>query len=105
MAEATQKTTNYSPEMVDSLVAMYEELGNDGLDQIAAELDKTVRSVRSKLVRQGVYVASPKKAAAKQEGPSKKEILREIESNGFDVSGFEGATKAALSRLISVVAN
>ena len=80
MAEATQKTTNYSPEMVDSLVAMYEELGNDGLDQIAAELDKTVRSVRSKLVREGVYVASPKKAAAKQEGPSKKEILREIES-------------------------
>ena len=103
MAEA--KTTNYSAEMVDSMVAMYEELGNDGLDQIAAELDKTVRSVRSKLVREGVYVASPKKAAAKQEGPSKKEILREIESNGFDVSGFEGATKAALSRLISVVAN
>ena len=105
MAEATQKTTNYSPEQVDSLVAMYEELGNDGLDQIAAELDKTVRSVRSKLVREGVYVASPKKTAAKQEGPSKKEILREIESSGFDVSGFEGATKAALSRLISVVAN
>lgn len=103
MAEA--KTTNYSAEMVDSMVAMYNELGNDGLDQIAAELDKTVRSVRSKLVREGVYVASPKKAAAKQEGPSKKEILREIESNGFDVSGFEGATKAALSRLISVVAN
>lgn len=105
MAEATQKTTNYSSDMVDSMVSMYEELGNDGLDQIAAELDKTVRSVRSKLVREGVYVASPKKAAAKQEGPSKKEILREIESNGFDVSGFEGATKAALSRLISVVAN
>jgi len=103
MAEA--KTTNYSAEMVDSMVAMYNELGNDGLDQIAAELDKTVRSVRSKLVREGVYVASPKKVAAKQEGPSKKEILREIESNGFDVSGFEGATKAALSRLISVVAN
>ena len=105
MAEATQKTTNYSADMVDSMVSMYEELGNDGLDQIAAELDKTVRSVRSKLVREGVYVASPKKVAAKQEGPSKKEILREIESNGFDVSGFEGATKAALSRLISVVAN
>ena len=103
MAEA--KTTNYSADMVDSMVSMYEELGNDGLDQIAAELDKTVRSVRSKLVREGVYVASPKKVAAKQEGPSKKEILREIESNGFDVSGFEGATKAALSRLISVVAN
>ena len=105
MAEATQKAANYTAEMVDSMIEMYNEVGNDGLDDIADTLGKTVRSVRSKLVREGVYVASPKKAAAKQEGPSKKEILREIESNGFDVSGFEGATKAALSRLISVVAN
>jgi hypothetical protein len=91
--------------MVDQMISMYNELGNDGLDQIAAELDKPVRSVRSKLVREGVYVASPKKAAAKQDGPSKKEILRDIESVGFDVSGFEGATKAALTRLMGVVAN
>lgn len=105
MAEATQKTANYTAEMVEQMVSMYNELGNDGLDQIAAELDKPVRSVRSKLVREGVYVASPKKAAAKQEGPSKKEILRDIEAIGFDVSGFEGATKAALTRLMGVVAN
>ena len=105
MAEATQKTANYTAEMVDQMISMYNELGNDGLDQIAAELDKPVRSVRSKLVREGVYVASPKKAAAKQDGPSKKEILREIEDTGFDVSGFEGATKAALSRLMGVVAH
>ena len=105
MAEAAQKTANYTAEMVDQMISMYNELGNDGLDQIAAELDKPVRSVRSKLVREGVYVASPKKAAAKQDGPSKKEILRDIESVGFDVSGFEGATKAALTRLMGVVAN
>ncbi len=105
MAEATQKTANYTAEMVEQMVSMYNELGNDGLDQIAAELDKPIRSVRSKLVREGVYVASPKKAAAKQEGPSKKEILRDIEAVGFDVSGFEGATKAALTRLMGVVAN
>jgi DNA polymerase I-like protein with 3'-5' exonuclease and polymerase domains len=105
MAEATQKTANYTAEMVDQMISMYNELGNDGLDQIAEELDKPVRSVRSKLVREGVYVASPKKAAAKQDGPSKKEILRDIESVGFDVSGFEGATKAALTRLMGVVAN
>jgi len=105
MAEATQKTANYTAEMVDSMIEMYNELGNDGLDQIAETLDKPVRSVRSKLVREGVYVASPKKAAAKQDGPSKKEILRDIEDSGFDVTGFEGATKAALTRLMGVVAN
>ena len=104
MAEATQKAANYTAEMVDSMIEMYNEVGNDGLDDIAETLGKTVRSVRSKLVREGVYVASPKKTAAKQDGPSKKEILRDIEAEGFDVTGFEGATKAALTRLISVVA-
>ena len=105
MAEATQKAANYTAEMVDSMIEMYNELGNDGLDQIAESMDKTVRSVRSKLVREGVYVASPKKTAAKQDGPSKKEILRDIEAQGFEVSGFEGATKAALTRLMGVVAH
>ena len=104
MAEATQKAANYTAEMVDSMIEMYNEVGNDGLDDIADTLGKTVRSVRSKLVREGVYVASPKKTAAKQDGPSKKEILRDIEAQGFDVTGFEGATKAELTRLISVVA-
>ena len=105
MIEATQKTANYTAEMVDTMVEMYNELGNDGLDEIADSLGKSVRSVRSKLVREGVYVASPKKTAAKQDGPSKKEILRDIAASGFDVSGFEGATKMALTRLMGVVAN
>ena len=105
MAEATQKTANYTAEMVDSIIEMYNELGNEGLDEIADSIGKSVRSVRSKLVREGVYVAAPKKAAAKQDGPSKKEILRDIEATGFDVSGFEGATKMALTRLMGVVAN
>ena len=105
MSATTQKTANYTAEMVTQMTEMYNDLGNDGLDEIADTLGKSVRSVRSKLVREGVYVASPKKTASKQEGPSKKEILRSIESNGFDVSGFEGATKAALTRLMGVVAH
>jgi len=105
MAEATQKTANYTAEMVESMIEMYSELGNDGLDEIADTLGKSVRSVRSKLVREGVYVASAKKVATKQDGPSKKELLRDIEASGFDVSGFEGATKLALTRLMGVVAN
>ena len=105
MATATTKTVNYTDDQVAMATEMYQELGNEGLEQIADKIGKSVRSVRSKLVREGVYVASPKKTASKQEGPSKKEILRSIESNGFDVSGFEGATKAALTRLMGVVAH
>ena len=55
MAEATQKSANYTAAMVDQMVSMYNELGNDGIEDIAIELDKSVRSVRSKLVREGVY--------------------------------------------------
>ena len=102
MAEAR---ANYTDEMVETAVSMYEALGNDGLDQIAEAIGKNVRSVRSKLVREGVYVATPKKTTRKIDGPSKKEILRSIESHDFDVKGFEGATKDALTRLLGVVSN
>ena len=105
MAETVEKTPNYTSEMVETAVSMYEDLGNDGLDQIAEAIGKNVRSVRSKLVREGVYIATPKKVAKKVEGPSKKELLRSIESTGFDVAGFEGATKSALTRLHGIVAN
>lgn len=105
MAEVTDKNTNYTPEMLDRMVAMYLELGNEGITEIADSLGRTVRSVRSKLVREGVYVASPKGASTKSEGPSKKELLREIEAKGFDTEGFDGATKIALTRLLGLVAN
>ena len=69
------------------------------------QLERTsVRSV-PKLVKEGVYVATPKKATKKVDGPSKKELLRDIEATGFDVAGFEGATKSALTRLLGAIAN
>jgi hypothetical protein len=105
MAEVTDKNANYTPEMLERMVAMYEELGNEGIEEIAETLGKPVRSIRSKLVREGVYVAAPKGVSNKTEGPSKKELLREIEAKGFDTAGFEGATKIALSRLLGLVGN
>lgn len=105
MAEATEKSANYTKEILDQIKAMYADLGNDGLEDIAETFGKTVRSIRSKLVREGVYVATPKGPAVKADGPSKKELLRELESKGFDTEGFEGATKIALSRLLGVLSN
>ena len=105
MAEATEKSANYTKEILDQIKAMYADLGNDGLEDSAETFGKTVRSIRSKLVREGVYVATPKGPAVKADGPSKKELLRELESKGFDTEGFEGATKIALSRLLGVLSN
>jgi len=104
MAEKAKKV-NYSDEDVTKLRTMYAEMGNDGLDEIAKTLGKSLRSVRAKLVRDGLYVAPEKSAKApKEDGPSKKELLKELSEKGFDPSGFEGATKDAIKRVISLVA-
>lgn len=102
MADA--KTANYTDAQVEKLVNMYQSLGNEGLDEIATALNKSVRSVRSKLVREGVYVASAKPSkVAKDLGPSKKELLNELESIvGFDVTGLTGATKEAIAQVIAL---
>lgn len=104
MAEKA-KRVNYSDEEVARLHQLYQEQGNDGLDEIAKTLNKSVRSVRAKLVRDGLYVAPEKSAKApKEDGPSKKELLIELEAKGFDPAGLEGATKDAIRRVIASVA-
>ena len=102
MANQT-KTANYTQSQLTTALEMYDTLGNEGIDEIATAVNKSVRSVRSKLVREGVYVAMPReKAAPKDAGPSKKEMLNELESIvGFDVTGFAGATKPAIASLIA----
>jgi hypothetical protein len=95
---------NYTESMVERMLTLYAELGNDGINAIAAELGRPVRSVRSKLVREGAYVAAPKTAkVAKVEGPSKKELVQELESLvDFPVDGFMGATKEAIASVIAL---
>lgn len=97
------KTVNYTDAQLDTLRSMYAELGNEGMEQIASALGKSERSVRSKLVREGVYVAAPKTTAVRKDmGPSKKDLLNQLESIvGFDVTPLQGATKEGLQSLIA----
>ena len=94
---------NYSAEMTAKIVSDYQN-GVDVAD-IAASVEKSIRSVRSKLVREGVYVAKPKATSQKVQGPTKKELLNDLEATGFDVQGFKGATKDAIQRLIAHFGN
>jgi transposase len=94
------KAPNYTAEATAKIIADYQS----GLtvEQIAEAIDKSVRSVRSKLVREGVYVAAPKKASRKNDEPTKKELLLELEQVApFEVTGFMGATKASIQDLIA----
>lgn len=99
------KTANYTAEQLQTIADMYDELGNDGLDQIAEAVEKTVRSVRAKLVREGVYVA-PAKSTTRKDGPTKKELLRDLEiavGEDIDVTNFMGATKQGIQYLVNTL--
>ena len=94
------KKVNYTAEMTAQIIDQYQ--GGISVEDIAASIDKSVRSVRSKLVREGVYVAQPKATARKSDEPTKKELLNDLEAvYPFDVNGLQGATKDAIKDLLT----
>lgn len=96
----TAKNVNYSPELTQKAVDLYQE--GVSVNQIADAIGKSVRSVRSKLVREGVYVAQPKQTAKKSDEPTKKEIMIELEKVvPFPTDGLMGATKACLLAILA----
>ena len=100
----SEKTVNYTPEMTAKAIDLYQE--GVAIDEIAEAIGKSVRSVRSKLVREGAYVAQPKATARKSDEPTKKELLRNLEDalpSDFPISGMMGATKEAIVALMGVV--
>jgi len=92
---------NYTEAQTEALINEYQ--AGKTVEDIAADMGRAVRSVRSKLVREGVYVAAEKPAkAAKVEGPTKKEMLIELEGLvDFPVDGLMGATKEAIAFVIA----
>ena len=98
---AKEAKQNYSAELTAAIVERY--TAGETVETIAESIGKAVRSVRSKLVREGVYVAAEKPAKVeKDDGPTKKELLRDLESLAphFPIEGFVNATKEALTALI-----
>lgn len=94
------KAPNYTAEQTALIISEYEQ--HVGIETIAEMVGKSVRSVRSKLVREGVYVATPKAKARKNDEPTKKELLLELEQVApFEVTGLMGATKASIQDLIA----
>ena len=104
MAE-TQKSRKYTEEDIAVLHTEYDPANTaETVAELAERLNKTVPSIRAKLVSLGVYVAPTKPAkVAKDEGPSKKELINElVVMTGKQLKGIEGATKPAIAELIEV---
>jgi hypothetical protein len=98
---AEKAKVNYTEEMTATIVNRY--TAGETVEMIAESIGKAVRSVRSKLVREGVYIAAEKSPKSKrEEGPSKKELLRDLETlaPNLPIEGFVNATKEALTALI-----
>ena len=110
---ATEKTVNYTLEMVADMKTMYEagrRVGAKNADlvkEIAARVNRPSKSVIAKMVREGFYVKDEiaPKTASKDEGPSKKELLMELErvAPDFPLEGLNPATKQAISEVIALV--
>jgi hypothetical protein len=96
-----EKKVNYTEAQTAAIVERY--TAGETVETIAESIGKAVRSVRSKLVREGVYVAAEKAPKAKrEEGPTKKELLRDLEvlAPHLPIEGFVNATKEAITALI-----
>ena len=94
------KQPNYSSSMTAQIIDDYQN--GTSVDEIATSIGKSVRSVRSKLVREGVYVAQEKKTSRKSDEPTKKELLKTLDGLvDFPTVGLLGATKVSILDLIT----
>jgi hypothetical protein len=110
------KTVNYTPEMTARAVELYASVvtGTEGerasmVKQIAAELGKTDRSVRSKLSREGVYIAKKPVSKVTGETPAKKvelaERLRTVSGANIDTENVAKMNKLDIVNLIEAFEN
>ena len=94
------KTVNYTAELTQKIIDDYQN--GSSVQTIAESIGKSLQSVRSKLVREGVYIAQEKKSKSnKPKEPTKKELLNVLENQvPFPVTGLLGATKDSIIDLI-----
>lgn len=101
---ATAKRVNYTEEQTAALIERYQ--AGESVESLAESMGKAVKSVRAKLVREGVYIAPEKPVKAKrEEGPTKKELIRQLEQVApqLPVDGFMNATKEAIQAVIDLL--
>ena len=110
---STEKNANYTSAMVERLHDVYDRDASETeraeqIEALSVELNRTVKSVRAKLVREGVYV---KKAYVSKAGsaPERKEAIVQAIATALEVdadtalSGLEKATKGCLQTLRAAI--
>ena len=106
MTEAT-RTPNYTDEMVNAMVADYQDNPTkDTVAKLASEFNKSTRSIVAKLVREGVYQAQPRTTKTGAPVVRKSEIVAQLQVELGAQAGFptlEKASKADLQNLLALI--
>ena len=103
MSKVTSKA--WSAELTATLVSGY--TGGKAVEELAKELGKTVPSVRSKLVAEGVYVKQEPRAVGGASPVRKialvKQLANELELELSELESLEKASKPALELLLKAL--
>ena len=109
---STSKAQTYTEDQVSKMVAEYTAVETDEaraevVDTLAEEFGKSVASVRSKLVREGVYVKKARTTKSGEAVVSKADLVQQIaDALGKDAESFdslEKATKRVLQDILAAV--
>jgi len=107
MTEVVSKAANYTEEMVDAMVADYQDNPTkETVEKLSAEFGKTTRSIVAKLVREGVYKAAPRVTKTGAPVVRKSEIVAELmtELGASELlASLDKASKADLETLLALV--
>ena len=103
-------SANYTQEQVEHMVEEYTaEPTRETVENLAEEMDKSVKSIIGKLSREGVYKKTVYKTKTGEDPVTKKEIVEELaELLVIDyqaVAGLEKAPKSALKILREAIGN
>lgn len=102
---AAEKKVNYTEAQIEAMIADY--TAGKSVEDLAAAMGKAVRSVRAKLVQLKVYQkAEPVVKAAKEEGPTKKDLLNVLDGllPKVIVDGLNNVKKETIQDLIDHLA-
>ena len=106
--QASVRVPNYTDAMVNNMVSTYTaNPTTDTVVALATELGKNKRSIIAKLVREGVYKATPRVTKTGAPVVRKSHIVSQIQNAvGQELPSLEKASKADLQLLLdSVVGN
>jgi hypothetical protein len=107
---ATKKAPNYTNEQTAEIVEAYEQGENDEeraeiLENLSAKTGRAVKSIRAKLVREGVYIAKTYKPKTGGKTETKEKIVETFAAilgvTTDQLGGLEKATKPALELIRS----